>query len=96
MRRRALIKAIPALLVAGSLPAVAQQTRARRVGILLVDDPEPMGSFREALRELGYIEDGNVQVAMLSARVSSRISPRLPSNWYESRSTSSWRCRPRR
>jgi putative ABC transport system substrate-binding protein len=54
--------------MAWSLPAVAQQPRARRIGILLVDDPEPMGSFRQALRELGYIEDGNIQVAVLSAK----------------------------
>jgi putative tryptophan/tyrosine transport system substrate-binding protein len=68
MRRRALINAIPAVLVAWSLPARAQQSRALRVGILLVDDPEPMGSFREALRQLGYIEDSNVQLEMLSAK----------------------------
>lgn len=68
MWRRALIKAIPALLVACSLAARAQQSRALRIGILLVDDPEPMGSFREALRQLGYSEDSNVHVEMLSAK----------------------------
>jgi putative ABC transport system substrate-binding protein len=67
MRRRDLIGAIPGLLIWVASPTRAQKPHVRRVGILLVDDPEPMGSFGEALRQLGYIEDGNIQVETLSA-----------------------------
>lgn len=68
MRRRAFLEAIPVLLFARCLPVRAQQPHAPRVGILLVDDPGPMGPFREALRGLGYVEGNNLQVEMLSAK----------------------------
>ena len=34
----------------------AQQDRTRRIGLLLVTGPEPLGPFREALADLGYVE----------------------------------------
>jgi hypothetical protein len=56
------------------LAARAQQAqRMRRIGVLLVSGPEPLGPFREALRELGCVEGRNIQMEVLSAGVSALI-----------------------
>ena len=64
MRRREFI-----LLICGGmawpLGARAQQAeRLRRIGLLVVSGPEPIGPFREALGELGYVEGKNIQIEM--------------------------------
>src|SRR6516164_4887337 len=51
------------------LAAHAQQCeRMRRIGVLLVGGPEPLGPFREALSELGYIAGKNIQIEVRSAQ----------------------------
>jgi putative ABC transport system substrate-binding protein len=46
----------------------AQQTKVSRIGVLLVSGPEPLGPFREALRDIGYVEGKNIQVEIVSAQ----------------------------
>ena len=53
-------------LAAWPLAARAQQ-KVHRIGLLLVRGPEPMGPFREALRDLGYVEGNTIQIEMRSA-----------------------------
>jgi len=51
------------------LAAQAQQSeRMRRIGVLLVGGPEPLGPFREALSELGYVAGKNIQIEVRSAQ----------------------------
>jgi putative tryptophan/tyrosine transport system substrate-binding protein len=77
MRRRAFIS-----LVGGSAawPVVAwaqQVDRMRRIGVLLVNGPEPMGPYREALGDLGYFEGKNVQIEVRSAQGQDTRLPEL-------------------
>jgi ABC-type uncharacterized transport system substrate-binding protein len=56
---------------AASWPLAArgqQPERMRRIGVLLVGGPEPLGPFREALSELGYVEGKNIQMEVRSAQ----------------------------
>ena len=48
------------------LAARAQQ-KVARIGVLLVSGPEFMGPYREALRDLGYVEGRNIQFEVRSA-----------------------------
>ncbi len=58
--------------------AKAQQPeRMRRIGVLLVSGPEPMGPFREALRDLGYFEGKNIQIEVRSAQGQDARLPEL-------------------
>ena len=51
------------------LAARAQQgERMRRIGVLLVGGPEPLGTFHEALTELGYVAGKNIQIEVRSAQ----------------------------
>jgi putative ABC transport system substrate-binding protein len=53
----------------GPLTARAQQPpKLPRIGVLLISGPEPMGPFREALRDLGYAEGKNIQFEVRSAQ----------------------------
>jgi len=77
MRRREFI-----LLICGGmawpLGARAQQAeRLRRIGLLVVSGPEPIGPFREALGELGYVEGKNIQIEMRSAQGQDTELPQL-------------------
>ena len=49
------------------LAANAQQ-RVSRIGVLLVGGPEFMGPYREALRDIGYVEGRNIQFEVRSAQ----------------------------
>jgi putative ABC transport system substrate-binding protein len=69
MRRREFIGLLGGAAVAWPFGAYAQQgKRIRRIGILLVDSPEPMGPFREALADLGYVEGKTIKFETRSAR----------------------------
>src|SRR5579859_7477492 len=75
MQRREFITLIGGA-AAWPLAAWAQQpTKVPRIGVLLVSGPEPLGPFREALRDLGYVEGKNIQIEVRSAQ--SQVS-RLP------------------
>jgi len=72
--------AICALLVIISLPAQAQQNKkSPRIGILLSGSRNPIWgeAFRNALRELGYIEGKNIRVEYRSAGGDSRRQRQL-------------------
>jgi putative ABC transport system substrate-binding protein len=45
-----------------------QPAKVPRVGVLLSSGPEPMGPFRESLRDLGYAEGKNIQIEVRSAQ----------------------------
>ena len=70
MRRRDFITfLVGGTTAAWPLAARAQQpTKVQRVGVLLISGPEPMGPFREALRDLGYAEGKNIQFDVRSAQ----------------------------
>jgi putative tryptophan/tyrosine transport system substrate-binding protein len=68
-RRREFISLLGGAATAWPLTARAQQAeRVRRVGVLCVRGPEPLGPFREALGELGYVEGKNIQIEVRSAQ----------------------------
>jgi putative ABC transport system substrate-binding protein len=70
MRRRKFIEllvgATATACLSWSFVADAQQ-KMPRIGILLVRGPESMGPFREALRDLGYVEGRSIQIEVRSA-----------------------------
>ena len=69
MKRREFIALLGGAAVTWPLAARAQQpTKVPRIGVLLVSGPEPMGPFREALRDLGYAEGKNIQIEVRSAQ----------------------------
>ena len=68
MRRREFITLIGGM-AAWPLVAYAQRSeRLRRIGLLVVEGLEPIGPFREALSELGYVEGRNIQIVTRSAQ----------------------------
>jgi ABC-type uncharacterized transport system substrate-binding protein len=69
MRRREFITLLGGAAVSWPLAARGQQGELiRRVGLLLVSGPEPLGPFREALADLGYVEGKNIQIEVRSAQ----------------------------
>jgi putative ABC transport system substrate-binding protein len=77
MKRRAFIGLIGGS-VAWPFVARAQQIdRMRRVGVLLVGGPEPIGPYREALADLGYFEGRNIQIEVRSAQGQDTRLPEL-------------------
>jgi putative ABC transport system substrate-binding protein len=56
-----------ALLPAYPPRVVLAQQRTPRIGVLMTSGPEPMGPYREALRDLGYIEGQNILIDARSA-----------------------------
>ena len=76
MRRREFILALGGAAAAWPLGARAQQ-RVQRVGVLLVSGPEFMGPYREALRDLGYVEGRNIQIEVRSAEGKANRLPEL-------------------
>ena len=68
MKRREFITLLGGA-AAWPIAAHAQQpTKVPRIGVLLVSGPEPLGPFREALRDLGYAEGKNIQIEVRSAQ----------------------------
>ena len=66
MKRRKFLALMGA---AASLPLAAHaQRRVPRIGILMTSDRELLGPFREAFRELGYIEGQTIQFELHEAR----------------------------
>jgi len=64
--------------VAWPLTAHAQQiSQMRRIGVLLVSGPEPLGPFREALSDLGYVDGKNVRFEVRSAQGQDARLPEL-------------------
>src|SRR5438132_2147019 len=77
MNRRAFI-ALMGGAAAGPRAARAQQAeRMRRIGLLLVSGPEPLGPFREALADVGYVEGKNIQIEIRSAQGQDTRLPEL-------------------
>src|SRR4029453_7970646 len=64
MKRR---KFIALLGSAAAWPLAAQAQKIPRIGVLLVNNAEPLGPFQESLRELGYVEGKTIQLESLSA-----------------------------
>jgi putative ABC transport system substrate-binding protein len=64
MRRREFI-----MLLGGATawPHAAQGQKIPRIGVLMVNNAEPLGPFQESLRELGYVEGKTIQFEPLSA-----------------------------
>jgi putative ABC transport system substrate-binding protein len=65
MKRREFITLLGGAMAVWPLAARAQ--KIPRIGVLLVNSPEPLGPFRESLRELGYVEGKTFQFEFLSA-----------------------------
>lgn len=74
MRRREILLSISAALSAWPLVARAQQ-KIPRIGILIFTEAEHMGPFREALRDLGYVEGRTIQ---FETREANGQASRLP------------------
>jgi putative tryptophan/tyrosine transport system substrate-binding protein len=69
MRRRTFVFTLAGTAAAWPLHALGQQgVRLPRIGVLLVGGPEPLGPFREALRDLGHADGKNVQIDIRSAQ----------------------------
>jgi putative ABC transport system substrate-binding protein len=67
MRRREFITLLGGAAALWPTAARAQQ-RVPRIGVLLVGGPEFMGPYREALRDIGYVEGKNLQIEVRSAQ----------------------------
>jgi putative ABC transport system substrate-binding protein len=76
MQRRGFIALLGGTAVAWPLRVLAQQ-RVTRIGVLLVGGPELMGPFRDALRDLGYVEGKNIQIEVRSAEGKTNRLPEL-------------------
>jgi putative tryptophan/tyrosine transport system substrate-binding protein len=77
MRRREFISLLGGAAAGWPLAARAQQAKMPHIGVLLASGPEPMGPFREALRDLGYVEGKNVQIEIRSAQGQATRLPEL-------------------
>lgn len=78
MKRRAFLGALGSALSGGIVAwphAAHAQQKMAHIGVLLIGGPEPMGLFREALRDRGYVEGKNVQFTVGSA---GGVAGRLP------------------
>jgi putative tryptophan/tyrosine transport system substrate-binding protein len=68
MRRREFIGIVGGAALWPRVTRAQQPTRVPRIGVLLISGPEPMGPFRESLRDLGYAEGKNIQIEVQSAQ----------------------------
>lgn len=85
MRRREFI-GLGGAAVLWPLAARAQQPiKVPCIGVLLISGPEPMGPFRESLRDLGYAEGKNIQIEVRSAQGQIARLPELAAELVRSR-----------
>ena len=84
MKRREFITLLGGA-AAWPLAAHAQTERMPRIGLLLVSGPEPLGPFREALSDLGYVEGKNIQIDVRSAQGQETRLPELAAELVRSR-----------
>src|SRR6516165_4210205 len=78
MSRRHFLYALAGMAAAWPLHALGQRGgRLPRIGVLLVGGPEPLGPFREALRDLGHAEGKNIQIEIRSAQGQVTLLPEL-------------------
>jgi ABC transporter substrate binding protein len=78
MKRREFIALLGGAAAVWPLAGRAQQAdRMRRIGLLLVSGPEPLGPFREALGDLGYVDGKNIQIEVRSAQGQDTRLPEL-------------------
>src|SRR5262245_31271215 len=86
MRRREFITSLGGAAAAWPLAARAQRADGvRRIGLLLGTGPEPLGPFRGALGNLGYIEGKNIQIEVRSAEGQDARLPELAADLVRSR-----------
>jgi putative ABC transport system substrate-binding protein len=86
MKRRKFITLIGGAMIGWPVAARAQQpAKVPRIGVLLISGPEPMGPFREALRDLGYAEGKNIQFEVRSAQSRVACLPELAAELVRSR-----------
>jgi putative ABC transport system substrate-binding protein len=86
MKRRDFVALRGGAAAAWPLAARAQQSdRMRRIGILVVSGLEPLGPFREALGDLGYLEGKNIQIEVRSAEGQDARLPELATELVRSR-----------
>src|SRR5437763_16690282 len=62
-----------------------QGERMRRIGLLVVAGPEPLGPFREALGQLGYLEGKDIEIEARSAQGNDTRLPELAAELVRSR-----------
>jgi len=78
MNRRTIIRGAAAALVAPLLSARGQQPdKVRRVGILDPGLPHLFAAFRESMRDLGYVDRGNVRFEEKNANGDAALVPAL-------------------
>jgi ABC-type uncharacterized transport system substrate-binding protein len=68
MRRRKFIGLVSGAALCLFAARAQQPTKVPRIGVLLISGPEPMGPFRESLRDLGYAEGKDIQIEVRSAQ----------------------------
>jgi putative ABC transport system substrate-binding protein len=86
MTRREFIALLGSAAVAWPLAVRAQRgERMRRIGLLLVAGPEPLGPFREALGDFGYFEGKNIEIEVRSAQGQDTRLPELAAELVRSR-----------
>jgi putative ABC transport system substrate-binding protein len=79
MRRRAFV-AIAAAVAIGPAVGLAQQSRVRTIGVLVIGKPDPaplLHTFREQLAMLGYFDGQNVRIVVRSAQGDLQRLPEL-------------------
>lgn len=77
MRRREFITLITSTVLSPLVARAQRLERLRRIGLLVVEGIEPIGPFRDALSELGYVEGKNIQIEMRSAEGQESRLPQL-------------------
>ena len=86
MKAKILVYALPALILTTIHLAEAQQLRkTSRIGLLSgsgpATNPAALEAFRQGLRELGYVEGGNILLEYRWGEGSSTACPVSPPNW---------------
>src|SRR5262245_31185092 len=76
MKRREFIALLGGA-AAWPVAARAQGSRTSVIGVLLLESAEPLGPFREGLRELGYVEGKNISLELRSAQGRGSLLPEL-------------------